>query len=191
MDRYLTFLAFLLTIITYEVSANISVDICVYGGTSAGVMAAYKAKKLGKTVILVEPGRHLGGVTSGGLGFTDYGDKSAIVGIAKDFYLRIGQKYGKKSETFTFEPHVAEFVYNSYIKEENVSVLFGHRIISAKSLNKRITEIVVENSTHPQSSTNVVIDAKVFIDTSYEGDLMAKSNISYTYGIFRLIFSNI
>jgi flavin-dependent dehydrogenase len=184
MKYFKLLLIFLLTIIINSVSAKISVDICVYGGTSAGVIAAYKAKKLGKSVVLVEPGRNLGGVTSGGLGFTDYGDKSAIVGIAKDFYLRIGKSYGKTGEALTFEPHVAENVYNSYIKEENVSVLFDHRVISAKSLNKIITEIVVENSTHPQTDTNVVIDAKVFIDTSYEGDLMAKSNITYTFGIY-------
>lgn len=183
MDSFSIILTFLLTFINYSVSANITVDICVYGGTSGGVMAAYKAKMLGKSVLLVEPGRHLGGITSGGLGFTDYGDKSAIVGIAKDFYLRIGKRYGKTVETLTFEPHVAANAFFSYITEANVSVLYEHRIISAKSLDKKVTEIVVENSTHPQSSTNVVIEAKVFIDTSYEGDLMAKANITYTLGI--------
>ena len=170
-------------LIGYSLESEINVDICVYGGTSAGVMAAYKAKKLNKTVILVEQGKHLGGITSGGLGFTDYGDKSAIVGLAKDFYLRVGQKYGRKSETFTFEPHIAEEVFNSYISEVNVSLLFGHRIISTKKTNQRVDSIVVENATHPQINTNVVINAKMFIDCSYEGDLMARANISYTFGI--------
>src|SRR5688572_11275904 len=69
------------------------VDICVYGGSSAGVMAAYTAKKMGKTVLLIEPGKHLGGLTSGGLGFTDIGNKFAISGLALDYYRRIGKHY--------------------------------------------------------------------------------------------------
>src|SRR6218665_2851374 len=84
-----------------------SYDVVVYGGTAAGVMAAYTAKKYGKTVILIEPGRHLGGMTSGGLGYTDIGNKYAITGLARDFYRRIGQHYGK-FEQWTFEPHVAK-----------------------------------------------------------------------------------
>ncbi|CAG2119699.1 unnamed protein product, partial [Medioppia subpectinata] len=127
-------------------------------------------------------GRHLGGVTSGGLGFTDYGDKSAIIGLAKDFYHRIGVKYGKTTETYTFEPHVAEVVYNSYITEANVSVLFDYRIISAKIVDKKVESIVVEKSSDSKISTNVVITAKMFIDCSYEGDLMSRANISYTFG---------
>ena len=173
-------------LIVCSFGAQLNVDICVYGGTSAGVMAAYKAKKLGKTVVLVEPGKHLGGITSGGLGFTDYGDRSAIVGLAKDFYLRIGEKYSKKSETFTFEPHVAEVVFKSYITEVNVNVLFDHRITSAQKVDQRLDSIVVENSTHPQNNTNVKINAKMFIDCSYEGDLMARANITYTFG--KIIF---
>jgi ribulose 1,5-bisphosphate synthetase/thiazole synthase len=71
------------------------VDICIYGGTSAGVIAAYTAKKTGKSVLLIEPGKHLGGLSSGGLGFTDIGNKYAISGLALDFYRRIGKHYGK------------------------------------------------------------------------------------------------
>src|SRR5687768_18033278 len=83
------------------------VDICIYGGTSAGVIAAYTARKMGKTVLLIEPGRNLGGMSSGGLGYTDIGNKYAVTGLARDFYRRIGQHYGK-FEQWTFEPHVAE-----------------------------------------------------------------------------------
>ena len=82
------------------------VDICVYGGTSAGVIAAYTAKKLGKSVLIVEPGRHVGGLTTGGLGYTDIGNKYAVTGLARDFYRRIGNHYGK-FEQWIFEPHVA------------------------------------------------------------------------------------
>lgn len=168
---------------------SISVDICVYGGTSAGVMAVYKAKKLGKSVVLVEPGRHLGGITSGGLGFTDYGDKNAIAGLAKDFYLRIGRHYGSKSEKFTFEPHIAEDVFDSYISEANITVLFDKRIISANKIQNRVDSIVTEDSAKPETSTNLVIKAKIFIDCSYEGDLMARTGIPYTIGSLELCFA--
>ena len=137
--------------ICYSTAKTIDVDICVYGGTSAGVMAAYKAKKLGKSVVLVEPGRHLGGITSGGLGFTDYGDKNAILGLAKDFYLRIGQHYGLKLEKFVFEPHVAEGVFDSYVSDANVSVLLSRRIDSANKIGKRLDSIVIEESIKPQN----------------------------------------
>src|SRR5215470_13691503 len=90
-------------------------DVCVYGGTSAGVIAAYSASKMGKRVILVEPGQHLGGLSSGGLGYTDIGNKYAITGLALDFYRRLGRHYGK-FEQWIFEPHVAEQIFNDYIR---------------------------------------------------------------------------
>src|SRR5687768_285258 len=93
-----------------ESNAVTKVDICVYGGTSAGVMAAYTAKRMGKTVLLIEPGKHLGGLSSGGLGYTDIGNKFAISGLALDFYRRIGQHYGK-FEQWIFEPRVAENLF--------------------------------------------------------------------------------
>ncbi len=108
----------------------IRVDICVYGGTSAGVIAAYTATKLGKSVLLVEPGRRLGGLTSGGLGYTDIGNKFAVSGLALDFYRRIGKHYGK-FEQWIFEPKVAEAVFKQYIKEGNVKVLYSQRIVDA------------------------------------------------------------
>src|SRR5213080_3694616 len=98
-----------------------SVDICIYGGTSAGVIAAYTAKKMGKSVVLIEPGKHLGGLSSGGLGFTDIGNKYAISGLALDFYRRIGKHYGK-FEQWIFEPHVAENLFRNYIERANVKV---------------------------------------------------------------------
>src|SRR6187431_3825342 len=102
---------------------NTTVDICVYGGTSAGVIAAYTAKKMGKSVLLIEPGQHLGGLSSGGLGFTDIGNKYAISGLALDFYRRIGQHYGK-FEQWIFEPHVAENNFKGYIQRGSVDVLY-------------------------------------------------------------------
>src|SRR3954447_7889 len=133
-------------------------DVCVYGGTSAGVIAAYTVAKLNKKVILIEPGKHLGGLTSGGLGYTDIGNKYAITGLARDFYRRMGSHYGK-FETWIFEPYVAEQIFNDYIKEANVPVLFEYRIVNATKQDGSIKNITVENTNVPQSRLNKSIAA--------------------------------
>lgn len=156
-------------------------DVCVYGGTAAGVIAAYTASKMGKSVVLVEPGRHLGGLTSGGLGYTDIGNKYAITGLSLDFYRRIGKHYGK-FEQWIFEPHVAEEILLGYIKRCKAVVMFNHRIVSAKKQKGYVQNIIVENSKLPGSFANKTIHAKMFIDCSYEGDLMAKAGVSYFVG---------
>ena len=154
-------------------------DICVYGGTSAGVMAAYSASTMGKRVLLIEPGKHLGGLSSGGLGYTDIGNKYAITGLARDFYRRLGTHYGK-FEQWIFEPHMAEALFNDYIKKADVKVLFDHRIVSAEVNNNAIQTIQLEHSGN--SDITKTISARMFIDTSYEGDLMARAGVSYFVG---------
>lgn len=154
-------------------------DVCVYGGTSAGVIAAYSAKKMGKTVLLIEPGNTLGGLTSGGLGYTDIGNKQVVTALSKDFYRRMGAHYGKL-EQWIFEPKVAESVFDNYIHSAGVEVQFMRRIVDATIDNGRITEIELESSDDSQPNSRV--RAKVFIDCSYEGDLMARSKVSYTVG---------
>ncbi len=173
------FLSCLTFLLVYVANAQQQVDICVYGGTSGGVIAAYTAKKAGKTVLLIEPGNHLGGMTSGGLGLTDIGNKYAITGIARDYYRRIGQHYGK-FEQWIFEPHVAENLFKEYVKRGNVDVLLSHRLSSVKKSNGQIQEITLENSANPSAKRTV--RAKMFIDCSYEGDLMAKAGVSYFVG---------
>src|SRR5689334_14879432 len=106
---------------------TMQVDVCVYGGTSAGVMAAYTAKMYGKKVLLIEPGRHLGGLSSGGLGYTDIGNKYAVTGLARDFYRKVGQHYGKL-EQWIFEPHVAEDIFKQYLDRAKADVLYEHSI---------------------------------------------------------------
>lgn len=160
---------------------NPGYDVCVYGGSSAGVIAAYAAKMLGKSVILISPDKHLGGLTSGGLGATDIGNKYAVTGISRNFYRRIG-KYYDKPESWTFEPHVAEEVFNKYIKEAGVEVLFEYRLKSLSKQNTEIQNIVVEQCSNPSKETNKTIAAKMFIDATYVGDLMAKAGVSYTVG---------
>lgn len=157
------------------------VDVCIYGGTSAGVIAAYTAKKLGKSVVLIEPGRHLGGLTTGGLGFTDIGNKFAVTGLARDFYRKIGAHYGK-FEQWIFEPHVAEDIFKQYIRQASVNVVYDYRLASVKTSGGVIQSITVENSGQPSAGTNRVIEAQMFIDCSYEGDLMARAGVSYAVG---------
>jgi hypothetical protein len=157
------------------------VDICVYGGTAAGVIAAYTAKKMGKSVVLIEPGTHLGGMTSGGLGQTDIGNKYAISGLSLDFYRRIGKHYGK-FEQWIFEPHVAKKYLQQYLDEAGIEVVYNRRITTAQKSGGKITGITLENSTSPSAASNTAIEASMFIDCTYEGDLMARAGVSYAVG---------
>ena len=144
------------------------------------MIAAYTAQKLGKKAILIEPGNRLGGMSSGGLGYTDIGNKYAITGLARDFYRRIGRHYGK-FEQWTFEPKVAEQTFKQYVKEGKVQVLYQKQLRDVKKDGTRITEIIIENSEH-QAAAPATIRAKMFIDCGYEGDLMAKAGVSYFVG---------
>jgi hypothetical protein len=148
-------------------------DICIFGGTSAGVIAAVQAAELGKTVVVVEPGRHLGGLTAGGLGWTDIGNKAAIGGLSREFYRRLGTHYGKP-EAWTFEPSAAEQEFNAWLTETKVPVYFQQRLAAATKAGPRIVEITTQ--------TGDVFRAKMFIDATYEGDLMAKAGITYFVG---------
>ncbi|AXY74166.1 FAD-dependent oxidoreductase [Paraflavitalea soli] len=161
--------------------APLTADICIYGGTAAGVIAAYTAQQMGKTVILIEPGRHLGGMTSGGLGYTDIGNKYVVTGLARDFYRRIGTHYGK-FEQWVFEPKVAEGILNDYVKRAGFPVLFENRLVKVIKENNRLQAITLENSYQPGTVSHQTVRAKVFIDCSYEGDLMARSGVTYTVG---------
>lgn len=158
-----------------------TVDVCVYGGTSAGVMAAYSAKKMGKSVLLVEPGKYLGGMTTGGLGSTDIGNKFAVTGLSRLFYRRIGEHYNK-FEQWRFPPSVATKVMNGFVEDAHLDVVRSRRITKAVVENKNIKKIVLENSLQPDDMPLMTVYAKQFIDCSYEGDLMAKSGVSYFVG---------
>ncbi len=162
-------------------AATVEYDVCVYGGTSAGVIAAYSAAKYGKKVVLIEPGHHLGGMSSGGLGYTDIGNKYVVTGLARDFYRRIGQHYGK-FEQWIFEPKVAEALFQDYVRRGGFKVLFNHRL---KAVSKDVNVIKVLNVETTEAGAalpDLGIKAKIFIDCSYEGDLMAAAGVSYTVG---------
>jgi len=178
MKRLIILFSFSLLLLNISVAQKTKVyDICVYGGTSAGVIAAHTAKKLGKTVILIEPSNHIGGLSSGGLGQTDIGNKYAISGISRQFYRKIGQNYGR-FEQWTFEPKVAKSIFMDYLKPVDL-VLTNHELFDVIKEKSSIKSIWIEDT---QSKTKTKISAKHFIDCSYEGDLMAKAGVSYTIG---------
>src|SRR5215211_6627230 len=142
LAQRLFFLSFLLISLLHQTFAQseLKVDVCIYGGTSAGVIAAYTAKKMGKTVLLIEPGKHPGGLSSGGLGYTDIGNKYAVSGLALDFYRRVGKHYGT-FEQWIFEPHVAQDIFEDYINRAKIKVLYQHKLVSAIKSNASLKEI--------------------------------------------------
>ena len=151
-------------------------DLVVYGGTAGGAITAVAAAREGLRVALLEPGRHIGGMVSGGLGWTDYGRKEVIGGYSLEFFERVGKKYGRDIE-WHFEPHVAAAVFNEMLEEAGVRVLVGHRLREKNGVEKsgaRITSIVMEDGAR--------FAATLFADATYEGDLMAQAHVTYTWG---------
>ncbi len=180
------FVCFLLAT-TLVRAAVIESDICIYGGTSGGVAAAVQAARMGRKVVIAEPGMHLGGMTSGGLSAVDIGDPRTVGGIAREYFSRLVGSYGKKLEwdkpfsgnggpatggAYSIEPHVAEQVFNEMLREAGVDVRFRARLTSVRKDGARITDLVTDEGS--------VFRAKMFIDATYEGDLMAKAGVSYT-----------
>ena len=150
-----------------------SADVLVYGGTASGVVAAVQCARLGKSVFLLEPGYHLGGMSSGGLGQTDIGNKAAIGGIAREFYQRVGREYGQ-AEAWKFEPHVAEKVFFDLVNEAGVEVYFLQSLGAVERSDQRITQLTTTNGRGYR--------AEAFIDASYEGDLLAAAQVGYAVG---------
>jgi len=145
------------------------------------VVAAYASHLLSKRAILVEPSGHLGGLSSGGLGATDIGNKMAITGLSRDFYRTMGRHYGQP-EMWTFEPHVAESIFTDMVKKPDIRVLNRYRLKEVLMDNKEIREIVLESCESQSRKPLLRIRANMFIDCSYEGDLMAAAGVSYTIG---------
>jgi hypothetical protein len=171
-----------------EAPRMVEADVCVYGGTSGGVMAAVQVARMGKRVVIVEPGKHLGGMTSGGLSAVDIGDPRTVGGLAREYFTRLVASYGKTLEwdkpfkskgggpatggAYSIEPHVAEQVFNDMVREAHVPVHFQARLAAVKKSGSRIAELIAEDGT--------IFRAKMFIDATYEGDLMAKAGVTYT-----------
>ncbi|MGN0020874.1 MAG: FAD-dependent oxidoreductase [Sphingobacterium hotanense] len=155
---------------------KVEVDLCIYGATSAGVVAAYTAAKAGKKVVIVDPVNHIGGLSSGGLGMTDIGNKFVVTGLALDFYRKIGKHYGT-FEQWIFEPKVAEQIFRDYLGKTNVQLMMNNPLIKVNKNGNTISNIELSAS----DGTNQV-SAKVFMDCTYEGDLLAAAGVSYHVG---------
>ncbi|HUR57064.1 MAG TPA: FAD-dependent oxidoreductase, partial [Opitutaceae bacterium] len=192
----------LATVVSLSAASTPAYDVVIYGGTSGGIAAALQTARMGRTCVLIEPTQFLGGLTTGGLGATDIGNKRAIGGISREFYARIWQHYDQasawKQETrdayaksrgnrsdpnertmWTFEPHVATKIYDDMLREvsDKVTVVKGERLDLAKGVVKqgaRIVRIVMESGRS--------FEGRMFIDASYEGDLMAKAGVKYHVG---------
>jgi len=177
-------------------------DLVIYGGTSAGVIAAVQAKKLGMSVVVVSPDKHLGGLSSGGLGWTDTGDKSVIGGLARDFYHRIWKHYqdgdawkwekreeygnagqgtpaidGEQRTMWIFEPHVAEKVFEDYVREFGIVVHRDAWLDRKGGVERRDGSIVSIRTLDGRRFAG-----RIFIDATYEGDLMAAAGVDYHVG---------
>lgn len=152
-------------------------DVCVYGGNSASVMAAYSAAQMGSDVVVVSPDMRVGGLTTGGLGYTDIGNKQAVVGVAKQFYRKIGEHYGKL-EQWVFEPSVALEIMEQYLDHPRIKVYKGYRLDEVVKDGTDITSI----SAVGENGDTLVFSARNFVDGTYEGDLMAKAGVSYHVG---------
>ncbi len=151
--------------------------ICIYGGTSASVTAAYSAAHEGSRVIIVCPDVTIGGMTTGGLGQTDIGNKQAVIGLAKQFYRKLGTHYGKL-EQWLFEPHVAEEILMEYLDDPRITLKQGYYLDAVKKKGTRIISITCRN----KDGESLTVKADQFIDCTYEGDLMAQAGVSYRVG---------
>ena len=203
MNRHILFAALLALAGRLPGATVVDADICVFGGTSAGIVAAVQAHRMGRKVVLVEPGAHLGGLTTGGLGATDIGNKAAIGGLSREFYHRIARHYSREASwtrerrgdyftrrgsdqamasdldstnatMWTFEPHVASQVYLEMLAEAGIVPYLRQPLAVVSKKGGRITEIRME--------TGTIFRAMVFVNASYEGDLMARAGVAYHVG---------
>jgi len=160
---------------------NPQADLLVYGGTAAGVMTAYSAAREGLRVIVLEPGTHLGGMVTGGLSATDLGHYTIIGGYVREFYRKAAAHYGlhdlNRSSNWLSEPHVDEEIFHSMLDSPRITVYFHERVRENDGVvlkDKRIVSLTTLDGKQWH--------ARVFADCSYEGDLMAKAKVSYTWG---------
>jgi hypothetical protein len=180
----------------------VTADVIIYGGTSAAVTAAVQLARMDKKVIIVCPDRHLGGMTSSGLGFTDTGNKSVIGGIGREFYQKVYSAYqdegswkwqkreeygnvgqgtpaidGDRKTMWIFEPHIAERIFEDFIREYKIEVFRDKWLDRTNGVEKKGTDIK-----SVKMLSGEVFEGKIFIDATYEGDLMAAAGISYHIG---------
>lgn len=177
-------------------------DLIIYGGTSAAIMAAVQAARMKRSVILVSPEKHLGGMSSSGLGWTDVGNKEVIGGLAREFYRRVflhyekeeawsqqtKESYGNKGQDipamdpenktmWIFEPHVAEGIFEEMLQGRYLKVFLQEELDRFHGVVKK--EGLIQSI---RTLSDTTFKGKVFIDATYEGDLMAAAGVSYRVG---------
>lgn len=177
-------------------------DVVIYGGTSAAVIAAVQVKKMGRSVIIVSPDRHLGGLSSAGLGWTDSGNKAVIGGLSRDFYHRVylhyqrpeawrqqrREDYGNRGQDteaidaesramWIFEPHVAERIFEQYVAENDIPVRRDEWLDREKGVRKEGDRIIAITTLSGRTFMG-----SMFIDATYEGDLLATAGVDYHVG---------
>jgi hypothetical protein len=201
MQHSLSFLSLILTfLLISDASADETYDVVIYGGTSAGIVAGLQARSMGKSVVVIEPSNREGGLTTGGLGQTDIGNKHVIGGLSRSFYERIATYYSNEgawkwqkpdsyksggqsvtlqgeSTQWTFEPSAALKVYRSWIKEVGLKIIRNERLDRKTGVTKNGNEIQTI-----RMESGMEFSGRMFLDTTYEGDLMASAGISYTIG---------
>jgi hypothetical protein len=183
-------------------AAEKTYDVVIYGGTSGAITAAVQAKSMGKDVIVISPDRHLGGLTSGGLGWTDSGNKAVIGGLSAEFYHRIWRHYQKPESwtqpkpdrirdqgdgsdmtgtglkaMWTFEPHVAEAIYDAWMVEMDIPLVRDAWLDRERGVVKEGGRIVSITTLDGETYAG-----RMFIDATYEGDLMAAAGVDYHVG---------
>ena len=187
------------------VTADESCDVVVYGGTSAAVTTAVQCKAMGKSVVIVCPDRHLGGLTSGGLGWTDSGNKNAIGGLSRNFYHRVWKhyqtsdawkwedqaKFGNRNQSppdkdgnggaamWVFEPHVAEHIFEEMIAEAEISVYRDEWLDRRPGKGVNTVDGRIKSITMLSGRT---FHGRMFVDATYEGDLVAGAGVDYHVG---------
>ncbi|MCG8601376.1 MAG: FAD-dependent oxidoreductase [Verrucomicrobiales bacterium] len=201
MKKILTCIAALaVSVFSIEATDKHETDLVIYGGTSAGLVAGIQASQMGKSVVVIEPTERVGGLTTGGLGQTDIGNKMVIGGLSREFYERIGKHYDspgawkwQKQEEYrdsgqtrtakgevtmwTFEPSAARKVYREWITETGLKVVKNERLNRESGVTKegaKIVSITMESGRE--------FKGKMFIDATYEGDLFAAAGVTYTVG---------
>ncbi len=204
MKKIIFILLLLTSFVTYASKNPSTYDICVYGESASGVITAIQSGRLGKKVVLISKNSHVGGLVTSGLTATDMNRNDVVGGLTREYYQRLYTYYlqpqvwvnqnrdeffvkslkrtykGKNEDRkmqWVYESKVAEKIMVDMLKEANVEVLFNERLKlkgGVKKSGKQLTGIEMESGK--------MIEAKVFVDATYEGDLMAKSGVSYTVG---------
>jgi FAD dependent oxidoreductase len=202
MYKFTFLLCALLSAAGVRAQSNNPYDLVIYGGTAAAVTAAVQAHRMGRSAVIVSPDKHLGGLSSGGLGFTDTGDKAVIGGLAREFYHRVWrhydqpsawrwerrEQYGNKGQgtpamdgenrtMWIFEPHVAEQIFEDLIREHRIPVHRNEWLDRKSGVKKDGARIV-----SIKTLSGKTYAGRMFIDATYEGDLMAAAGVAYHVG---------